>query len=180
MLSLSRADFIKKRLELDEDTVQRQSRRIGQKLTALALFQKAKRVFAYIPTKGEVDTRPMIETAWQQGKEVAVPKVIGKRIMVFLKIASFSELTKGQFGILEPSASAQVLPCTEDTVFLVPGVAFDQGGTRLGYGGGFYDAYLSGLQLKPLAIIGLCYDCQLVKKLERNAWDVPMDFVLTP
>ncbi len=85
----------------------------------------------------------IIEAAWRDGKEVAVPKVVGQD-MVFYKLTDFAQLEKGYFGIPEPARGEIVQ--WEDAMMVMPGVAFDKENHRVGYGGGFYDRFLGNIR----------------------------------
>lgn len=95
---------------------------------------------AYADYNHEVITRYIIEQAWKDGKEVAVPKVFGKD-MVFYKLTDFSQLESGYFGIPEPKEDGETVSW-ETAMMVMPGVAFDVNCNRVGYGGGFYDRFL--------------------------------------
>ena len=109
---------------------------------------------------------------------VAVPKVLGDE-MEFFEIDSFSELEKGCMGILEPSTSKIVKP--ENAFMVLPGLAFDTEHARLGYGGGFYDKYISKYGVEKFMKVALCYDFQMQKKdaIESESNDIKVDMIIT-
>ena len=115
------------------------SRKIAETVTALSEYSNSRRILAYADYNHEVMTKYIIEAAWKDGKEVAVPKVVGQD-MVFYKLTDFAQLEKGYFGIPEPARGEIVQ--WEEALMIMPGVAFDRQNHRVGYGGGFYDKYL--------------------------------------
>ena len=119
--------------------VEEMSKAITQRVVALPAFKHADRILAYADYNHEVITEYLIEEAWKVGKEVAVPKVVGKD-MVFYKLTDFSQLEPGYFQIPEP-ASGEIVEWPT-ALMIMPGVAFDRENHRVGYGGGFYDRYL--------------------------------------
>ena len=115
------------------------SRKIAETVTALPEYSNSRRILAYADYNHEVMTKYIIEAAWNDGKEVAVPKVVGQD-MVFYKLTDFAQLEKGYFGIPEPARGEIVQ--WEEALMIMPGVAFDRQNHRVGYGGGFYDRFL--------------------------------------
>ena len=116
----------------------------------------------------------MLEQAIQDGKRVAVPKVIGDD-MKFIYLEDLSRVEPGYCGIPEPIDNG---PEADDPTALVlmPGLAFDSEGHRIGYGGGFYDRFLANEPGHPT--LALCYEFQMVDHLETEEFDVPVDDVL--
>ena len=106
---------------------------IADRVITLPEYKDAKRILAYADYNHEVMTGFIIEAAWRDGKEVAVPKVVGQD-MVFYKLTDFAQLEKGYFGIPEPARGEIVQ--WEDAMMVMPGVAFDKENHRVGYGGG--------------------------------------------
>ena len=119
--------------------LQKNSQIICARITHTEAFQKTPCIYAYMAAKGEVGLAELLKVAWQRGKRVAVPKVVGNELEFFY-ISSYQEVQPGYFGILEPTTTA--LANEEDALMIVPGVAFDRKGHRCGYGKGFYDRYL--------------------------------------
>lgn len=137
-------------------------------------YRNARTVYGYMPYNQEVRTIPILEQAIADGKRVAVPKVYGEE-MRFIYVTDLVQMEKSSFGIPEPIADE---PVAEDTAALVlmPGLAFDPQGHRIGYGGGFYDKFLAQEPAHPT--VALCYDFQMLPKLDTEAFDVPVDLVL--
>ncbi len=151
------------------------SARLGEKFRACALYKNAKTIYGYLPYNQEVRTVPMLEQAIADGKRVAVPKCYGQD-MRFIYISDFEkEVAPGYANIPEPIADG---PVADDTTALVlmPGLAFDPQGHRIGYGGGFYDRFLADEPDHPT--LALCYGFQMVDHLETEEFDIPVDMVL--
>lgn len=149
----------------------------SEKLTELFLsseqYQQAKSIYGYLPYNQEVRTIPILEQALADGKRVAVPKVYGNE-MRFIYLSDLSAVEKGYSGIPEPVADE---PVADDPAALVlmPGLAFDKAGHRIGYGGGFYDKFLSQEPTHPT--VALCYDFQMLPVIETEEFDIPVDCV---
>lgn len=162
-----------KRAMTEEDICSR-SARLAELFAASSFYQQAKTVYGYLPYNQEVRTVPMLERAIRDGKRVAVPKVYGDT-MRFIYMEDLSMVETGYAGIPEPVADE---PVAEDKTALVlmPGLAFTEQGDRMGYGGGFYDRFLSEEPDHPT--LALCYDFQMVKNLPTEEYDIPVDCVL--
>ena len=163
----------KKRAMTEEEIVSK-SEALGRLFRETEQYQKAEAIYFYLPYNQEVRTVPMLEQALLDGKKVAVPKVYGEE-MRFLYITDLSRIGKGYSGIPEPIDDE---PVAEDprALVLMPGLAFDPQGHRIGYGGGFYDRFLSQEPEHPT--VALCYDFQMLDKLETEEFDIPVDLVL--
>ena len=163
----------KKRAMTEAEIVEK-SLRLGELFAASEAYRSAEVIYGYLPYNQEVRTVPMLERAIRDGKWVAVPKVIGED-MKFIYISDMTRVEKGYAGIPEPVDDG---PVAEDPTALVlmPGLAFDPQGHRIGYGGGFYDRFLAEEPNHPT--LALCYDFQMVEHLETEAFDIPVDAVL--
>jgi len=171
-----RREIGEKKRALSEAQIEARSRVLADRLFAAEQYRQCKSLYAYLSFNQEVRTSPIIERAWADGKRVAVPKVVGNE-MVFIWIDSFDNLApQGAYNITEPIEDG---PVADDATALVlmPGLAFDPEGRRVGYGGGYYDRFLEKEPDHPL--VALCYDFQLVDHLEVEAHDVPVDVVIT-
>ena len=154
--------------------IQEASEKLAQLLYASEAYQKAKSIYGYLPYNQEVRTVPMLEQAQRDGKRVAVPKCYGDE-MKFLWLDDLSKVEKGYAGIPEPVEDG---PVADDPTALVlmPGMAFDPEGHRVGYGGGFYDKFLANEPEHPK--LALCYAFQVLPQLETEEYDIPVDWVL--
>lgn len=151
------------------------SARLGEKFRSCELYRKADTIYGYLPYNQEVRTVPMLVQAIADGKRVAVPKCYGEE-MRFIYINDFEkEVAPGYANIPEPIADG---PVAEDKTALVlmPGLAFDPQGHRIGYGGGFYDRFLANEPDHPT--LALCYGFQMVEHLETEEFDIPVNMVL--
>lgn len=154
--------------------IEEKSDALREKFLQSELYRQATAIYGYLPYNQEVRTVPMLEQALRDGKRVAVPKVIGED-MVFIYLEDFSQVEKGYAGILEPIADGPIAR-DQDALVLMPGLAFDPQGHRIGYGGGFYDRFLAQEPEHPT--VALCYDFQMFPKLETEEFDIPVDLVL--
>ena len=169
-----RSQIRAKKRAMTEAEIVEKSEKLGRLFTASPLYQNAKTIYGYLPYNQEVRTIPMLEQALRDGKRVAVPKVVGDE-MVFICMDDLSKVEKGYAGIPEPVADG---PIADDTgaLVLMPGLAFDPDGHRIGYGGGFYDKFLASEPNHPT--LALCYDFQMLPHLETEEFDIPVDCVL--
>jgi len=125
------------------------------RLMALECYKKASNIFCYISTSGEVQTKTLIACALLEKKAVFVPRCNGDGTMQLCRIRSFAELAPGAFGILEPVCCNETAGAGDIELAILPGLAFDRKGNRLGQGKGYYDRFLASFT-GPAA--GLCYE----------------------
>ena len=137
-------------------------------------YRNARSIYGYLPYNQEVRTVPLLEQALRDGKRVAVPKCYGDE-MRFIWLEDLSQVEKSSCGIPEPIADTPVAD-DETALVLMPGLAFDREGHRIGYGGGFYDKFLAREANHPT--VALCYDFQVFDHLETDEFDVPADRIL--
>lgn len=156
------------------ELIAEKSARLGELFAASPLYQKATAIYGYMPYNQEVRTIPMLQQAIADGKRVAVPKCFGDE-MRFIWMEDLTQVEKGYAGIPEPIADGPVAD-DEKALVLMPGLAFDPEGRRIGYGGGFYDRFLSQEPNHPT--LALCYDFQMMDRLETEEFDIPVDCVL--
>ncbi|MEQ9855004.1 MULTISPECIES: 5-formyltetrahydrofolate cyclo-ligase [Pectobacterium] len=146
---------------------------------------RAESVAVFLSFDGELDTSPLIQQLWQQGKRVYLPVLHPFRAghLLFLRYAPDTELVRNRLKIMEPRLDVrQVLPLPQLDILLTPLVAFDHQGQRLGMGGGFYDRtlqYRNQMSRGPYPI-GLAHDCQQVGALPVESWDIPLPEIITP
>jgi 5-formyltetrahydrofolate cyclo-ligase len=160
----------------------RRSRAIVERILNLSEYEGATLVSAFVGVGTEVHTLPLIETALAGGKRVAVPWVDGGVLRLF-DLASVGELAPAPFGLLEPppelraAASREVTPAAVE-LFIVPGVAFDRDGGRLGHGRGYYDGLLAQAR-RGVPVIAAAFECQLVERVPMTPRDVRVDAIAT-
>lgn len=169
-----RCDMKARRNALTDEEKKHAAANCLSKLKELPEFMNADWIYAYIACRNELETADIISWCLSHGKQVAVPKVQGE-IMHFYEITALSDCVPGAFGILEP-AGEEKDRITTPGFMLVPGLAFDKNGNRLGYGGGFYDKYLD--THKGIQTAALGYDFQLVEKIPVETHDKKMDYIV--
>lgn len=148
-------------------------------LQGLSEYRLAEQIFCYVNFNQEVITTRLIEEALSCGKKVAVPKIIDKD-MRFYYISSLKELETGILGIPEPVTKAEAVPDPKrDNLFIVPGLAFDPMGNRIGYGKGFFDNYFRKYSDCPMIKIALTYDFQVLPLLPKEDQDIKIDQIIT-
>ena len=159
---------------MSTELIEAYSRDLTEKFCSTPYYREAASIYAYLPYNQEVRTWEIIRRAWADGKRVAVPKVYGD-VMRFLWLENFDEIAPGGWNIPEPTFDAPVADDAHALV-LMPGLAFDPQGHRIGYGGGFYDKYL---QEEPgHKLVALCYPFQMFPHLEVEEHDIPVDQVI--
>lgn len=147
------------------------------------VFNDCSRVGIYLTNEGELDTQPLIEYLWAQGKEVYLPVLhpFSKGYLLFLRYTPSTKMKANSYGILEPVLDVTTLcPLAQLDIVLTPLVAFDNKGNRMGMGGGFYDRTIKGIARKQTRLIGLAHNCQKTVSLPTQVWDVPLPEILTP
>jgi 5-formyltetrahydrofolate cyclo-ligase len=145
----------------------------------LKVFRLAKTVCCYVSLPDEVQTGPLIMRMLEAGKRVVVPKVQGRRLALFEVRDPARELASGAFGVLEPTPGAlRPVALERLDLVLVPGLAFDRRGHRLGRGEGYFDRLLARLP-KSTPTIGVCYDFQRVDRLPNEPHDQAVGAVIS-
>jgi len=176
MKELLRMQNLEKRNSLGVKEIAQKSNAIKEKLFLLQEFKESKKIMVYAGVKNEVQTGKIIEEALALGKIVAVPQTdFEKKEMRAVQISSLADLKETKFGLLEPESGKEI-PAKELGLIIVPGIAFDLKGTRLGYGRGFFDRFLRKTNGKK---IGLAFECNIEEKIPSSAHDVQMDKIIT-
>lgn len=166
----------KRRRELPPDVRKEMNIRIFRKVVDSDWFRNADTLLLYISCKGEPDTLHILQEAFAQNKQVAVPRCLADGIMEFIRIRSLLDLEEGAYGIPEP-VGAEHPVITDRTVCLVPAVGFTADGKRLGQGGGYYDRFLAAYP--HLQTAGICYQCCLCDDLPCEPHDRNVNIVIT-
>jgi 5-formyltetrahydrofolate cyclo-ligase len=170
-----RTGMLLKRQELTPHQVSAQSAELQRNFLALPEFRRAEVIALYAPVHREVQTDLVAIEALSAEKTLLYPAVAGSDLD-FRQVSALTELVPGKFNIPEPTGES--LPVVDADVIVVPGVAFDLSGRRIGYGKGFYDRALHTLEGTG-RLVGFCYDFQLVEEIVGEPHDVTMDVIVT-
>ncbi len=172
-----RARFSELRAAIQPDTRKEWDALLCRALLSHPLYGDAHRLLCFYPTKGEPNLLPFYEAALADRKKLFFPLCrTSDHTMTFLEVMSLSELCPGAYGIPEPTGSASVFSGDSTALCLVPGLAFDRAGNRLGYGGGYYDRFLADFSGRTLAPV---YRCFLTDTLPCAPTDRPVEHILT-
>ena len=173
-----RSQLLAQRRSLSQDFWYASSRAAQLNLLSLDEYAEADCIALYAPAHNETDTELLLTAAFQAGKRVLYPAVCGHQ-MVFRSVERIEELRKGAFGILEPCSTGVDHQADEADLIVVPGVAFDLAGHRIGYGKGFYDRFLHHPDCSA-HLIGLCHDFQVTEgRIPFDPHDIPMKIIVS-
>ncbi|MHB8170145.1 MAG: 5-formyltetrahydrofolate cyclo-ligase [Thermincolia bacterium] len=176
-----RKDILRSRRALSKEEVAVKSSKVAQWLFDLPEFNKARVVMFYLDFRNEVQTGEMINKALTMGKRVVVPITDTKNVkLIPSEIVDFpGDLVPGTWGILEPKEECvRPVAALEIDLVVVPGVAFDVKGNRLGYGGGFYDRFNSTIRLDT-TLVALAFELQVQPDVYPEPHDYPVHYVIT-
>ena len=176
-----RRKILKKRLSLSPEDIRDKSRQVFLNLTETVEYRNSQNIMFYVATRSEVQTEEMIKMSIKMGKNIFVPIILPECInLAPSKIFDFDiELEKGKKGILEPKKEYYRLFPTENIdLIIVPGVAFDLSGNRIGRGFGYYDNFLRKVR-SSAKIIALAFEMQIVKKIITDKNDIPVHKIIT-
>ena len=172
-----RQQMRKIRREMPKEVAERKDQAIYERLISMEQYRAAKTVVAYVSKELEVDTLRLLKKAWGDGKQVAVPRCVeNTRLMNMHLITGMEDLQEGAYGILEPREDLPILQKTKNAICIVPAFCNDFRGYRVGYGGGYYDRYLSGFEGVK---IGINYSDCVRPRLIGGRYDVPIDVLVT-
>ncbi|BDR66624.1 5-formyltetrahydrofolate cyclo-ligase [Clostridium tetani] len=173
-----REKIMVKRDGLSKDKINEYDGNIFERVIESKYYKEANCIFIFVSYKSEVHTHEIIKRALKDNKRVCVPKIISlKDGMEAIEIKSFSELKPGEKGILEPVDFSRKVDSMEIDIVFTPGLAFDNKGGRLGYGGGFYDKFFKRLK-KDTPKVGLAYSFQIVDFVPMYEWDVRINDII--
>jgi 5-formyltetrahydrofolate cyclo-ligase len=170
-----RERVLKERSELSLSDILEKSHGIYLNLISLDQFKKSHRIALYSSVRGEVRTDSIFFKALECGKEVYFPKVTGSSLS-FYRVFGLEELAPGKFGVPEPDSGAPSVESRELDLLVLPGVAFDCAGSRLGYGKGFYDRFARDIPLGKR--VGISYKFQLQKSIPTEGHDTDVGFLV--
>ena len=169
-----RAQIRAQKRAMTEAEIDSKSARLGELFARSDAYRNARSIYFYLPYNQEVRTVPMVEQALRDGKRVAVPKCYGEE-MRFIWITDLKDIAPGYCNIPEPIADGPIAD-DETALVLMPGLAFDPQGHRIGYGGGFYGRFLS--QEPNHHTLALCFDFQMLPFVQTEEFDIPVGTVL--
>ncbi len=169
--------------DLSPNVRERLARQAARRLSLLGILRGGTRIALYTAVRGELPTESLRRIAESRGCQLFVPRVTHTRAFRMTFVPLREPYRSNPYGIPEPVGLNGALPARWMDVVIVPLVAFDASGTRLGSGAGYYDRALAHLALRnewrrPL-VVGFAYDFQRVESLERKRWDVPMHVIVT-
>jgi len=171
-----RAEIKLIRKNLSKAEVEEKSNKICDLLFSSKLLEDTQTVMVYLSAFNEVRTDKIIAKLLADGKKIVAPVTDKSAVCITpYYISDISQLTKGAYGIFEPPQTDKAKISDIDAV-IVPGIAFDKKGNRMGFGAGYYDRFLvdfSGTK------IGICYNFQLLDELCTDAHDIPMDYIIS-
>lgn len=147
-------------------------------LTASDVWKKAETIGITVAQGFEWDTKPIIEAGWKENKTVAVPKCEPKeKRLTFYTLEEYDQLEVVYYNLLEPKPDASLkLTKQKIDVLIVPGLLFDKQGYRIGFGGGFYDRFLTDF---PNTTVSLLHSSQLMEDLPKEEFDIPVQYLIT-
>jgi len=171
------------RLELTEQDINASAAAINYQLWQLPELARANRIAAYVAMNGEASCGAFLSCAWQRRKQTYVP-ILRKNDMFFAQLAADTNTQNNRYGIPEPIVARKTwLKPKNLDVILLPLVAFDSAGNRLGMGGGFYDRCLRALKhrkhFKRPLLVGVAYSFQRTATIPTESWDIPLDICVT-
>lgn len=174
-----RLDYLRFRQKLTEESLTEASKCIAENCLQLPLWDKTLfHIFLSVRQKREVDTSFLIGLLRERGKQIAVPKMTSGGSLAHLLLGDATRLSVNRWGIPEPTEGQAVLPEAIDVVF-VPLLAFDEKGYRVGYGGGYYDRFLSQCR-KDVVSVGLSFFGPVHEISDLHPGDVPLNYVVCP
>lgn len=181
MKALMRQQILEKRNQLSVHQVLSKSTMIIHRLLEQPAIQQSSNIMVYLDFRNEVKTDGLIQHLLEQGKQVFIPVTnpATHTLVVSQLKDPAQDLKKGHFGLLEPKTEAlrPVAPASIDLV-IVPGLAFDTEGYRIGFGAGYYDRFLPTLR-QGVPLISLLYELQLVEQVPREPHDIPVHLLIT-
>ena len=176
---------LRKRMAAIRDAISPEARRakseaIARQLSGWDAFRQARTILVFLSTRSEALTEPVVAAALAAGKTVGAPRtILSEKRLDFRRVrGGEGELAPGPFGISEPHPDLPAVEPPDADVILVPGLAFDEQGYRLGYGGGFYDRLLADPVVNGVTV-GLAFEEQVIERVARGERDLPVDWVAT-
>lgn len=176
MKAILRKQYLKERSRMVREDVAEKSRQAAQNFVQSPWFNSARVLMLYMPLGNETDTKDIIQAAYRDGKTVCFPVTDESGIITPYQAEEDSDFKKGGFSVREPQHTEPIEKACIDVV-VVPGIAFDKKGGRIGFGKGCYDRFLKETKATK---IGYCYDEQVVEEVPKDSNDIRMDYIITP
>lgn len=164
-----------KRVRSEISDKKEQEQKVHEKFYQMELYRKTDTFLCYYPLQDEWDLIPFMDQAAKDGKKLLLPRMTGPRTMEFVPYIPGDPMKEGPFHVMEPIGKAQEV-FSDASVILVPGLAFDSSGGRMGYGAGFYDTYITDHPLKTLAF---CFREQVIDRVPMEATDQRIDRIIS-
>ncbi len=177
---LLRKKILRERAKIPLSTRENYSERINKLIKSTSYYKNSKTIMVFLSFNHEVDTHKFIKDAISEGKRIVVPISIHEtRELIPSELKDFNELEIGYFNILTPKEEF-IRPVAKEEIelIIVPGIVFDSHGFRIGYGGGYYDRFLSDIA-KKVPKIAIGFSMQLIEQVPRESFDIPVDMIVT-
>lgn len=176
---LLRKSMIEKRDALEASYRASADIRINNILIKEDYYKTSKNIFIYLGFGSEINTSIYIKEFLKDGKKIYVPRIKkGTRIMEAVEIHDLEDLKENNYGILEPSDEEQGVNKEALDLIILPGIAFDEKGGRLGYGGGYYDIFLQDISI-DVTRVALAYEFQIVNSIPLEEHDIKANYIIT-
>lgn len=175
-----RREILVKRAKIRKDNHIMLTEVVMKNLKDTIYYKNAKTIMTFISFGSEIDTHEFIKSGIKEGKNIVVPVTFHEnRVMKPSRVLDFGEFEPGYFNILTPKEEfIRYIDPSEIDLIIVPGAVFDRDGYRVGYGGGYYDRFLSKID-KSVPKIAIGFDLQIVEQVPREEFDIPVDFIIT-
>lgn len=177
----TRKEILHNRKSMQSDEVIAKSEQITQYLFESDFYKNSNCIMGYIDFRNEVKTEEIIKRSLSNNKDIIIPiSVVETKELILSKLLDYdNELESGTYGILEPKKQfiRKSSPHSIDLV-LIPGVAFDRRGYRIGYGAGYYDRFLNKID-DSVPKVALAFNLQIVSHVDEGIYDVPVDYIIT-
>lgn len=183
--SILRQSMRKKRRALTPKQQNTAAKNLLTEILKTPAIHKAKHIALYLPNDGELDPTPIIHWCWKMKKSVYLPVLhpLSHNRLWFIRYTPQTPMTRNKYGILEPKTPYRLIRSAKMLdIALLPLVAFDEQGARLGMGGGYYDrtfSFIRQYNAQRPQLIGLAHEIQKVEKLPIESWDVPLSCIIT-
>jgi len=174
-----RRQMSRRRRAVSSAEADRAARAAAESLISSKPAKSASRIAIYAALPGELPSRPLFDEVVSNAGAALLPRTVDPEGLEFFSVVRWEQLRPGRYGVLEPPVDAPGAPLTAGDLVVVPGLAFDPNGNRLGHGKGYYDrAFASGVGESPV-LVGFAYEFQVVDDVPHGEEDRPMDAIVT-